>query len=396
MKFTKKYISITAAIIGLTVFNSCAERYIDEIEYGNDVTFNELTLDRFSFLIPDAPFQAEGYVSGEITVNVSKNADGTYSGFALSNKNSRSYPWSLSPTFAPASELSPAEVQTSIDSTFYSVYTDEVNRTENFLVGNTNNDDAYFTLPTPNVIEHVLVANTSYNALLSLYGSIYSGDIDAETQMYDINGDVVANPNIANTDDSVKGVFTLPGVDGTLNTVRLSAHQTLQKMAAGEAAGEEAGQAIGGESVGIAAGEAAGEAARDQYVADNPSSTEEEQQAAYDAAYQEAYDAAYGDVYQAAYNEAYDQINIGDITLTIEGFLNGTSVGTTDVYLALLEGVDPANPAYTYTVTDWRRVDLSSFGAVDKVLFKMSSSYVNPDGSMVYAPTFCLDGIRLQ
>jgi len=41
-------------------------------------------------------------------------------------------------------------------------------------------------------------------------------------------------------------------------------------------------------------------------------------------------------------------------------------------------------------------VELSSFGEVDKVLFKMSSSYVNPDGSMVYPSTFCLDGIRLQ
>jgi len=360
MKITQKYISITAAIIGLTVFNSCADRFENEIPYPNDVTFNELALDRFTYDIPDAPFTAEASETGEkVTVNVSKNTDGTYSGFALSNKNFRSYPWELSPTFEPAGGLSDAETQDAINTTAFSVYTDEVNRTENYLVGNTNDDNAYFTLSSPTIVEHILVANTSYNALLTFYGSIYSDDLDTDTQMYDINGANVSNPNIENPDEAVEGVFTLPGVDGTLNTLRLQGFQVLEKIAAGEAAGD----------IALAA-----------YIQANPSSTQEEQ----DEAYQEAYDVA------------YDALAIGAVTLTIEGFLNGASVGSLDVYLALLEGVDAENPDYAYTITDWRRVELSSFGEVDKVLFKMSSSYVNPDGSMVYPSTFCLDGIRLQ
>lgn len=383
MKFTQKYISITAAVIGLTLLSSCAERYLAEIPYPNDVTFNELVLDRFTFDIPDDSFTVPASKSGEITVNVSKNTDGSYSGFALSNKNFRSYPWDLSPTFEPTGGLTDTEIQDAINTTAFSVYTSlDVNRTENYLVGNTNDDNAFFTLPTPTVVEHVLVANTTYNALLRTYGSIYSNDLDTDTQMYDINGDPVSNPNIDNPDQDMRGVFTLPGVDGTLNTLRLEGVEQLEKDEVAIATSE----AIGGEAAGIAAGNAAVE----QYKIDYPSRANSSYWLG--RAYDAGYAAGYTDVIQAA----VDAYSNGHVTLHIEGFLEGTSVGTIDVYLSLLEGVDLENPEFVFTVNDWRRVDLTSFGEVDKVLFNMSSSYVNTDGTMVYPPTFCLDGIRLQ
>ncbi|GAL65087.1 DUF4465 domain-containing protein [Algibacter lectus] len=391
MKFIQKYISITAAVIGLTMLSSCADQYLAELPYPEDITFNEVSLDRFSYEIPDAPYEIGDNSSGIITVNVAKSGDGSYSGFALSNRNFRSYPWELTRDFGPVGGATPAQTQEAINSTAFSVFTNDINRTENYLVGNTNNDNAYFTLSKPGIVEHVLVANTTYTALLAKYGSIYSDDLDSETQMYKLDGDVKANPNIPSTDRET--VYTLPGIDGTLNTVRLAGHQILSKRLAGEAAGEATGNRAAGEAAGDAAGIVAGDAARATYIIDFPASTTEEQQAAYDTAYDAAYDAAFalafGDAYDAAYDLAYDAVTIGDITLTIEGFLNGSSTGTMDVYLSLLEGVDTENPDYVFTLDDWKRVDLTSLGQVDKVLFKMSSSYVDNQGTMVYPPTFC-------
>ena len=456
MKFTQKYLSITAAVIGLTLLNSCADRFLAEVPYPNDITFNEIALDRFSYEIPDGPFEVVGDTSSDvITVNVAKEADGTYSGFALSNKNFRSFPWDLTAQYGPVGGLSPAETQEAINTTAFSVYTSDVNRTENYLVGNTNNDNAYFTLSEPSTIEHILVANTTYNNLLARYGSIYSRVIDSETQMYvleanddyDIEDLVRENVNIDNTER--EAVYTLPGLDGTLNTVRLSGSQTLAKNEVGVVAGEEAGNAVGGKLLAETEADAAAvakitgwteldtadiadpaaktkaEADLAAYIINFPASTPEEQQAAYDAAYAAEYavvyaaeydgvyddlidsdydrlyegyfeDSAYYVAYETAYDLATESITDGDVTLTIEGFLNGASVGTLDVYLSLLVGADIENPEYGFNLYDWEKVDLTSLGQVDKVLFKMSSSYVNPDGTMVYPPTFCLDGIRLQ
>jgi len=374
MKFIKKYIKATVAVIGLVLFSACTDEIDLKIPYPNDITFNELTLGRFTYDIPSAPFEVGDSKSGVITVNVN-NAGVDYSGFALSNKNFRSYPWDLSPDFAPEGGLTPDQVQESINTTAFSVYTNRVNTTENYLVGNTTGDNAYFTLAEPGIVAHVLVANTSYNYLLASYGSILSEDVDPVTQEYLLTGGKRSNPGIANDDTNFYGVFTLPGIDGTLRTIRLSGTELLAKYEVGDPVGKEAGIT-------------AGEDARSTFIASNPDSTSEEQQAVYDA----AYNVAYNDAFEAA----TDSIHKGYVKLTIEGSLGGSVTGTIDVYLAIRPNVDPAYPEYSYILNDWRNVDLTSLGTVDKVLFKMSSDYVDNEGKMVYPSLFCLDGIRLQ
>ena len=380
MKFIQKYISISASVIGLTLLSSCADQYLAELSYPEDITFNEVALDRFSYEIPDAPYEAGNNASGIITINVAKAGDGSYSGFALSNRNFSSYPWELSTEYGPVGGATPAETQEAINSTAFSVFTADINRTENYLVGNTNNDDAFFTLSKPSTIEHVLVANTTYTALLAKYGSIYSSQIDPDTQMYKLDGGFKTNPNIPSTDR--ESVYTLPGIDGTLNTLRLDGVEQLEKNEIELATSI----ALGGEATGIAAGNAAVE----QYKIDYPSRANSSYYLG--LAYDDGYAAGYTDLIQAA----VDAYSNGHVTLHIEGFLNGTSTGIVDVYLSLLKGVDTENPDYEYTLEDWRRVDLTALGQVDKVLFKMSSSYVDDQGKMVYPPTFCLDGIRIQ
>ena len=376
MKFTKKYIGTITAIIGLVLFSACEDEVDLRIPYPNDITFNELTLDRFSYEIPTAPFTSGDNKSGVITVNVAGTGT-NYSGFALSNKNFRSYPWDLSPTFAPAGGLTTTEVQEAINTTAFSVYTPigAVNRTENYLVGKTTGDAAYFTLEEPGTVEHLLVANTSYNYLLASYGSILSDDLDPVTQSYLIDGGVTDNPGIENPDVARYGVFTLPGIDGTLNTIRLAGTELVAKYEVGDPIGKEAGIS-------------AGEEARSVFIASNPNSTLEEQQAVYDVAYKDAYD--------AAFEAATDTIHKGYVKLTIEGSLNGSFTGSVDVYLALRSEVDEAYPDFNFILNDWKKVDLTSLGSVDKVLFKMSSDYVDDQGKMVYPSMFCLDGIRIQ
>jgi len=349
MKFIHKHIRIAAAITGLFWLSSCADDEIDlKIPYPNDITFNELSLGRFTYEIPTAPFTSGDDKSGIITVNAVSTGSGTYSGFALSNKNWRSYPWNLSPDFAPAGGITAAQKQQSIDSTAFSVYTVRPNRTENYLVANAAGNDAFFTLSEPATVAHVLVANTSYNYLLANYGSVYSADFDDATQAYLIDGGVVRNHQNPNTSASRYGRFTLPAPNGS-DAVRLSGHEVLAKREAGEAARDAA----------ILAGDTPAEA-------------------------------------QAAYDNAYANLTTGYIKLTIEGSLNGSTTGNLEFFLAARPNTDPLNPNYDFVLNDWTKVDLTSLGEVDKVLFKISSSYVDGTGKMIYQPSFCLDGIRLE
>lgn len=384
MKFTQKYLRIAAATIGLVLLNSCEENSVLRVAYPNDITFNEVTLDRFTYEIPTAPFTAGDNESGVITVNVTGSGD-NYSGFALSNKNFRSFPWNLSPDFAPVGGLTAAEEQEEINTTAFSVYTDEPNKTENYLVGNTTGDNAFFTLETPSTVAHVLIANTSYTYLLADYGSVYSDDYESDTQSYLIDGGKTKNTNIENPDTDLYGRFWLPAPDG-YEAVWLRGYETLERRKVAEPAGEAAGLAV------VPAAEAAGEVARTAALAEIPALTPEEVQDAYDDAYDDVYYAAY----DAAYDAAFDSVHKGFVKLTIEGFLSGSSTGTVEWYLAVNEEVDALNPEHEYILSDWQKVDLTSLGSVDKVLFNVSSDYVHADGSMVYAPMFCLDGIRLE
>ena len=316
MKF-KQYIKVIfVTLIVFVGIVSCGDDDEIIIPFPNDITFNEIQLARFSSEIPSAPFTAGEGASRTVTVNVVNTGGTSFSGFALSNRNWRSYPWSLSPDFEPDGGLSAEEQQQAIDSAAVSVYTFRTNTTRTYLVGNASAEDAFFTLNEPAVIEHVLIANTTYNFLLTEFGSVFSGGfIDPDARIYDINGDPRSNPNIPNRDRV--GRFSLPA-PGEVEAISLFSHSVV------------------------------------------------------------------------------DNVEGAFVKLEIEGSLNGTVTGTVDAFLAVTPGGDPENPEFNFVLEDWLPVKLTSLGEVDRVLFRMSSSYVDGTGSMIYPPTFCLDGIRIQ
>lgn len=229
----KKVLSLLLATC-FTLIISCKEERDILIPYPEDITFEDQALTDFTFKIPNAPFKSGNDQTGTATFNVKNNGDGTFSGFAISNKNWRSYPWNLSPDFAPVG-LTAEKIKQSIDSCIFSVYTTTPNQTNNFLVASVKDEDAAITVDKPSIIEHVLVANTTYNYLLETYGSVYSGTLNATTQQYTITGTKVKNIQIPNPSTERYGRFTLPG-PGNTNLIRLAGDEILTKRAAGEAA----------------------------------------------------------------------------------------------------------------------------------------------------------------
>lgn len=159
---------ILYSLIGLStlLLFSCSDKKDLIQPYNDDITLNELSLPDFSFVVPES-----GFKSGIVNFNTKKNSDGSFSGFAYSNRNNRSFTWQGN--------------QAALDTNIFSVYTARYNRTETFAVASVKGDEAFFTLSTPSIIEHVLLANTSYNYLAMNYGDQYG----TPTAM-------VANPNI--------------------------------------------------------------------------------------------------------------------------------------------------------------------------------------------------------
>lgn len=172
-------------IIGLVpFFYACSDESELVVPIPDDITFNELQLSPYTHVVPD-----NGFTSGGITFNTKKNTNGTYSGFAYSNQNNRSFVWSDS--------------QAARDTNLYSVYTAYRNMTEVFAVASANNEaETYFTLSQPTVIEHILVANTTYNYYAMYYGAN--------------SGTSIANPNIPSAPKAIWNTYA-PGVTRKLN-----------------------------------------------------------------------------------------------------------------------------------------------------------------------------------
>ena len=338
---------LAVLIISGVMLVSCVKTNRDVlVPYPDDITFEDQSLGRFTFTVPGGPFKAGNAKSGIVTMNVKKNSDGTFSGFAISNKNWRSYPWNLS-SFALGS-ISEKEIKKSIDSTIFSVYTTRPNHTGTFLVASVKDDDANITLAKASVVEHILVANTTYNFLLESYGSVYSGTLDEATQQYLFDGAPIQNIQNPNTSTSMYGQFSLPGPGGSM-LIRLAGDEIRAKVAAGKAAADAA--RLNGKTA-------------DEVNADSTS--------------------------------AADGISKGYVKLTINGFRGGNATGAVDYWLAIRPKVDAGNPNLDYIAPDWYKVDLTSLGSVDKLVFHLSSSYTDGMGSMLYPPFFCLDGIRLK
>ena len=349
MKMKKKIFYLTLLwFFGGLLFPACQDEREILIPYPHDITFEDQQLGLFSFKIPTAPFKSGDAESGIVTVNVVNNGNGNYSGFAYSNKNSRHYPWPLSPTFAPATPLTPAQIQNYVDSLRFSVNTSLPNKTLNYLVGCVKNDDAFITLEKPAIVEHILVANTSYNYLLATYGSIYSGTLNATTQEYTITGTVVRNPFIANTSTAMYGRFYLPGPNN-VNLIRLAGYQILEKRKAGKAAAD-ASRALGKSKAVVAADSTAAAATS----------------------------------------------NKGYIKLIVKGYLGSNQTGNTEFWLAVQTNMDATTPTLNYIAGNWFKVDLTKLGTVDKLVFNLASDYTDDTGKMLTPPYFCLDGIRIK
>ncbi len=363
MKKIKIFFTIILLIIGAHFIHSCTDEVKNkEIDFPNDVTFNEgqginIEVPWLTYVIPDAPYKVSAFHYGEITFNVKRNSNGTHTGFALSSKNYRSYPWiTRKPTTITPTQ---AQIKEAVDSVIYSVYSGtRPNRLETFTVVRVEGDEAYFTIDQPRIVEHVLVANTTYNYLLLNYGSRYSSKLNSNTQVYDEYSSgttyaTVRNPNIPDAAASKYAVWYLPDIynfGGSQDYIRLAGQQILHKIDAGRAAGIAA----------RAAGKTKTEA-----VADST----------------------------AAYSAAVK----GYVKLIAKGYLNSIHTGTSEYYIALFPGIAP-EPLNLWNIIqgEWVKWDLNSLGEVDKVVFNMDSSDKDENGKMRTPPYFCLDGIRLK
>lgn len=149
-------------------FTSCSDDIDLVIPYPTNITFDELEIPtRFSHVIPDNGFSVQG-----LNFHTVKASDGQLNGgFCYSNRSNRSFVWQNTPE--------------ALDSIRYSVWSTRPNNTGTYLVCHVNNEDAYFTLDKAQVIDYMLVANTSWTYLAVTYGDTY-GTVEEPK----------ANPNI--------------------------------------------------------------------------------------------------------------------------------------------------------------------------------------------------------
>lgn len=207
--------------IGSLIFSSCSDQVKKkDLDFPNDITFNkeensiDIEVPELQFVQLDAPFKARAFHQGVVTFNAKKNADGTHTGFALSNKNYRSYPWCTSVNHGvknPSNKL----LQEATDSSLFSVYSGSApNQLKNFTVVRVEGQEAFFTIDSPRMVEHVLVANCTFNFLAMTYGSVFSSNLNAATNMYEPMKDgglaVVQNPNLPDPNTKKYDVWNLP------------------------------------------------------------------------------------------------------------------------------------------------------------------------------------------
>lgn len=271
----KNIILSICAVLGCT-FAACSDDIDLKIPHADNITFSELEIPtRFSHVIPDGGFSVQG-----INFNTVKSSDGQLEGgFCYSNRSNRSFVWT--------------NTTEAIDSIRYSVWSTRPNNTGTYLVCHVNNDDAFFTFSKPQVIDYILVANTTWAYLAMNYGDTYGTEEEP-----------VANPNIPSKPMGIWHSYVPGGV---------------------------------------------------KKFEDNDY-----------------------------------------FTLTVKGYRGGTQTGTVTLDLACKKGHNVDYPDWDYIITDWRKLELSALGEVDKVVFYLDSSDKNEQNVMRTPAWFCLDGFQLQ
>lgn len=173
---------IFICILLASLFVACSDKDEVLVPIPDDITFNELTLEKFTHVVPDGGFNSQG-----IYFNTVKGSNGEYSGFAYSRRSNRSLTFS--------------GIQQAIDSNRFSVYTPRPNQTMVYAVVCAKDEDAYFTLEKPTIVEHILVANTTWSYYAMLYGE---------------KTEEMANPNIPAAPQGIWYTYA-PGVERPLN-----------------------------------------------------------------------------------------------------------------------------------------------------------------------------------
>lgn len=273
----KKYIFKTLALLSLGFLIISCEDDIDlVVPHTTNITFEELDIPtRFSHVIPDKGFSVRG-----MNFNTVKSADGQLSGgFCYSNRSNRSFTWT--------------NTVEAIDSIRYSVWSTRPNNTGVYLVCHATDDNAFFTLDKAQVIDYILVSNTTWAYLAMNYGDTYGTEDWPEF-----------NPNVPSYPMGVWHSYVPGGV---------------KRFAAGDF-----------------------------------------------------------------------------LTLTVKGYQGGSETGSVKFDLACKRGHNKDFPNWDYLVTDWRKLELSSLGAVDKVMFYLDSSDKDAQGRMRTPSWFCLDGFQLK
>lgn len=145
--------NILLLAIFVSFIASCSDdEYGADIPLSKDITLNELSLERFTYQIPE-----NGFTSGPIHFNTLKRSGNDYSGFCYSNRNNRSF----------------VSLETENYINMFSVYTKYPNRTEAYVIAHVADDAAFLKIDKPSVIEHILVANTTYSYLAMKYGDVF-------------------------------------------------------------------------------------------------------------------------------------------------------------------------------------------------------------------------------
>ena len=144
-----KYFAIILLLSAVSCKKSNEDRNIEPIFFPTDMLFEDLQLPPFSFRIPDNDFS-----TGPAKFSVKKNGS-DWSGFAISNKNFRSF----------------VTKESALDSTKFSAYTGTFPHAGgNFLVVRPKGDDAQINFSRPLQIDKLLITPTTFLYQTLLYG----------------------------------------------------------------------------------------------------------------------------------------------------------------------------------------------------------------------------------